>query len=92
MVARKNLAESILLYTTDFNSPVRRFDLDNPPEEGTIYENSQLIPEQSLPKIDFDGFEEGVGSLQNGVYQFVTRYRTDEGRWISRGQGTMSDQ
>lgn len=84
--ARKLINGNRVLYYTDNLNPFGRVELENPPEVGSVAEQSNLVFNQTIPRIDFVEMRENVqGSLRPGVYQFITRYVTDNGGVTSFG-------
>ena len=85
-VSRKLINGHRILYYTDNNNPVGRIDLDNPPLVGTVGEQSRLVFNQKLPDINIKEIRENAtGSIRPGVYQFITRYVTENGGVTSFG-------
>lgn len=79
-VARKLINGHRVLYYTDNLNPFGRIDLDDPPVIGSVADDVSLVFKQKLPNIDLTRIQEGVsGSLRPTVYQFVTRYVTENG-------------
>jgi len=79
-VARKIIDGSRILYFTDNNNPFGRINLDNPPEVGQVLNQSQLVFDQRVPKIEIEEIiEEVTGDIPPGIYQFIPRYITENG-------------
>ena len=77
-VARKVFTGDRVLYFTDNNQPFGLINLDNPPEDADIGSSVKLIPELTLPNIDYVEQLESGGSLSPGVYQFAVRYVNED--------------
>jgi len=79
-VSRKLINGSRVLYYTDNLNPFGRVELEDAPEVGNVAEQARLIFNQQIPTINFKEMRENVaGSLRPGVYQFITRYVTENG-------------
>lgn len=76
-VSRKLFTGERIVYFVDFNRPFGFLNLDNPPIDSDLSDNTKLIPNQSLTNISLSAIEETSGNLHVGVYQVVTRYKTD---------------
>jgi hypothetical protein len=80
MVARKVINGSRVVYYTDNFNPFGRVELEDAPEVGEVLAQTRLVFDQELPVFSLTEIVEDVaGSLRPGVYQFITRYITDNG-------------
>lgn len=75
-VSRKLFTGDRIVYFVDFNRPFGFLNLDNPPADIDLEDDTKLVPNQSLTNIDLSAIEETSGNLHVGVYQVVTRYKT----------------
>jgi len=73
-VAKKTYAGERVLYYTDDNVPFGSVNLDNPPEDDSLEENSKLIADLDEPFIVPSEIIQGGGELYCGTYQFSLRY------------------
>jgi hypothetical protein len=81
--ARKLLTGDRVVYFADYNQPMRFLNFGNSaadvskiPADADLSDDSTLIASQTVPDITLSGIDETFGELKNGVYQFVTRYKT----------------
>ncbi len=73
--SRKLINGHRMLYFTDNNRPFGRIDLDEPPQVGSAFDESSLIPRMSLPKFDYEVID-GGGNFRPGKIHIITRYGT----------------
>ena len=80
MQARIRLADQRMLYFCDGPGgiPMSFLNADNVPDIGEITDNTKIIANQSVPRIDLAAIQEVSGNLRVGAYFFVTRYYTED--------------
>ncbi|MFA5758700.1 MAG: hypothetical protein WC942_04985 [Clostridia bacterium] len=75
--AKKTYSGDRILYYTDNNIPFGAINLDNPGEDASLFDSSNLIKNIKIPFIVPTILKDN-GSLYAGVYQFSLRYISDD--------------